>query len=196
MSDPPEAAPDDDLSRLMREYQSGQIRAFEELYRLLAPRIQRFLYSKCFDRQLAEDLLQETFLQLHRARRTYSPQRPVLPWVYGIARNVLLMALRGRSNLEARKIDLELLDHEVASLSPDLGRVHAREIIDKVLQNLTPINREAVLMHHIFGFSFREIAGILGIRQTTAKVRAHRGMEDLREGIEKLSVTEPAGSAK
>ena len=65
---------------LMIAYQSGSLEAFESLYRILYPTLLRYLMYQTFDRSRAEDLLQESFLQLHRSRRSYMPGRPVLPW--------------------------------------------------------------------------------------------------------------------
>ena len=81
---------------LMIAYQSGEIEAFEALYRLLRPTLLQYLLYKTFDRFLAEDLLQESFLQMHRSRRTYTPGRAVMPWAIAIARNVYLMDSRAR----------------------------------------------------------------------------------------------------
>jgi RNA polymerase sigma-70 factor (ECF subfamily) len=83
---------EDDLIVLMVRYQRGEMVAFEQLYQRLAPELRRFLAS---DGQ-ADDLVQETFLQIHRSRHTYLPPRPVLPWVYGIARHVRQMNRRSR----------------------------------------------------------------------------------------------------
>lgn len=68
--------------------------AFDGLYAALAGRIRGYLLSQCRDSALADDLLQETFMQTHRSRRTYQPGRPVTPWIFAIARHVYLMNRR------------------------------------------------------------------------------------------------------
>ena len=88
--DPAEA----ELCRHMQAYLDGEIEAFDTLYAAFAGRLRGYLLSQCRDATLADDLLQETFLQIHRSRRTYEPGRPVTPWVYGIARYVFLMKRR------------------------------------------------------------------------------------------------------
>ena len=85
---------DKELVRLMIAYQNGEMPAFETLYKRLAPRLRGYLVSLTWSRDRAEDVLQETFHQLHRARHTYIPHRPVRPWVFAIARHLHLMDLR------------------------------------------------------------------------------------------------------
>jgi RNA polymerase sigma factor (sigma-70 family) len=77
------------LDRLMREYQGGSLAAFEALYRALAPRVNGFIRARVRDNARASDLLQETFLELHRSRHTYLPGQSVNGWAFGIAQNVI-----------------------------------------------------------------------------------------------------------
>ena len=85
---------DAELPALMQAYLDGRIEAFDALYEALAGRIRGYLASLCRDAALADDLAQETFLQMHRSRRTYEPGRPVAPWVFAIAYHVYLMNRR------------------------------------------------------------------------------------------------------
>src|SRR6185503_16227134 len=83
-----------ELCALMEGYLAGRIEAFDDLYAALAGRLRGYLMTQCRDAALADDLLQDTFLQMHRSRRTYEPGRPVTPWVFAIARHVYLMHRR------------------------------------------------------------------------------------------------------
>ena len=74
------------LEPLMQQYQQGSLTAFEALYRELAPRVRGFLRAKVRDEARVSDLLQETFLEIHRSRRTYLPGASVAGWVFGIAK--------------------------------------------------------------------------------------------------------------
>jgi RNA polymerase sigma-70 factor (ECF subfamily) len=101
----------DDLAALMARYQAGDGEAFERLYARLAPRLRRYLRSLARDPGWAEDLLQETFLHLHRARHTYDCRRPLEPWAYAITRHVFLMSRRAR----VRRGELDWIDGEMAN---------------------------------------------------------------------------------
>jgi RNA polymerase sigma-70 factor (ECF subfamily) len=64
---------------------------------------------------------------------------------------------------------------------PDVEGLADRMLVRGALEQLGPERREALLLHHVWGFSFREIAGILGITEAAAKLRSSRGMADLRD---------------
>jgi RNA polymerase sigma-70 factor (ECF subfamily) len=93
---PPTALDDqqETLSDLMIEYQEGSLAALTELYLRLKPQITGYLLSIVDDSQTAERLVEKTFLEAHRARHTYIPPRPVVPWLYAIARHVAVLHLR------------------------------------------------------------------------------------------------------
>src|SRR5579863_317208 len=72
----------------MIRYQGGSLEAFQEIYAQLAPGVCRYLSHLAGSSELADDLLQETFLQMHRSRAAYNAAYAVKPWVFGLARNV------------------------------------------------------------------------------------------------------------
>ena len=78
----------------MIRYQGGSLEAFQEIYAQLAPGLRRYLSHLAGSSEIADDLLQETFLQMHRSRAAYNPKYAVRPWVFGLARNVFLMNRR------------------------------------------------------------------------------------------------------
>ncbi len=171
---------EDELMGLMVSYQDGDALAFEGLYGAVAARIRGYLLSLTRDPTRADDLLQETFLQVHRARRTYQPGRPVKPWLYAIARNVFLMHRRSAVRRSRREViaDDELPEFPVA----DGGdAVVARQTLQTAVRELGSERCEALLLHHLGGLSFKEVGAVMGISEGAAKVRAHRVMGELRE---------------
>jgi len=86
------------LIALMTDYQKGKMDAFDGLYEALKRPLIRYLWTFVRNQAMAEDLLQETFLQLHRARQTYTPPRPVRPWIYAITRHVACRERHRRSS--------------------------------------------------------------------------------------------------
>ncbi len=175
-----DTSPDERLIELMIAYQQGELDAFEELFQQLSVPIRNYLASLSRSIDLADDLLQETFFQVHRSRHTYLPPRPVRPWVYGIARHVYLMDRRSRG----RKAKHETLAREdlpelpVASLAEDLP---VTDELMRALAQLPADRREAVMLHHLQGFTFKEIGGMLGVSSRAAKLRSFRGIQKLRE---------------
>jgi RNA polymerase sigma-70 factor (ECF subfamily) len=168
----------------MIRYQAGSLEAFQEIYAQLAPGVRRYLLHLANGAEFADDLLQETFLQLHRSRAAYNPQYALRPWVFGLARNVSLMnrrAARQWAKLHESREDLS----EFAVL-PEADRLGSRDEIRRCIAHLPADQAEALLLHHEWGFSFEEIAGMLGISAAAARARASRGMADLRVALYSL----------
>jgi RNA polymerase sigma-70 factor (ECF subfamily) len=165
----------------MAGYLDGRIDAFDGLYAALAPRIRSYLLGQCRDASVADDLVQDTFMQLHRSRRTYQPGRPVTPWVFAIARHVFLMHRRGTGR-RLRFHEALAAETRAGDLPRDDVRVLAdRDEVRRALDGVPADQRRAVVMHHVEGWSFAEIAARLGIRVNAAKTRAFRGMRKLKE---------------
>ncbi|NKB87813.1 MAG: sigma-70 family RNA polymerase sigma factor [Acidobacteria bacterium] len=170
------------LIELMEAYQQGSADAFDQIFGALAVPLRNYLTSLTRDRARGEDLMQETFLQMHRSRRTYMPGRPVKPWAFGIARNVYLMHRRST----ARRAKYEAGTFEELPETPTLGLAELlpdRQELAAALKDVPEDRREAVLLHHVWGFSFREIGEMLGISERAAKLRSFRGIQGLRTSI-------------
>jgi RNA polymerase sigma-70 factor (ECF subfamily) len=173
--------PDDvRLRTLMASYQAGSLEAFDQVYALVAPPIRGFLRRRLPDAESVRDLEQETFLQLHRARRTFDPRHPVLPWVMAIARHVWLMHERTRRRRPRATVDVETVQPSVRG---DAEAYADRADVRAALASLSPERRTSIVWHHIIGMSFREIAARLGIREDAAKLRSSRGMGELRQQL-------------
>jgi RNA polymerase sigma-70 factor (ECF subfamily) len=168
----------------MVAYQNGEMEGFEQLFEALATSVRNYLASLCRDFDRAEDLLQETFLQVHRSRQTYSPPRPVKPWVFGIARYVYLMDRRSKT----RKAKYETTAREDLPELPVRSLAEGLPVTDGLMRALRRIpedRREALLLHHVWGFTFKEIGGMLAISERAAKLRSFRGIKDLRRQMAK-----------
>jgi RNA polymerase sigma-70 factor (ECF subfamily) len=168
----------------MIRYQGGSLEAFEEIYAQLAPGVRRYLSHLAGRSEIADDLLQETFLQIHRSRAAYNPEYAVKPWVFGLARNVFLMNRRAARNWA--KVHETREDLPEFPVLPDADRLGSKDELRRGLAHLPPDQAEALLLHHEWGFSFEEIAGMLGISAAAARARASRGMADLRAALNSL----------
>ena len=132
------------------------------------------------DPELAEDLLQDTFLQIHRARRTYIPPRPVRPWIYAITRHVALMHLR---TTRRRKEHLPSEELPEIPVPPEMDRLADEATVRRLLDDLPRAAQEVLILHHLLGMSFEEVGRIIGVAPGTAKVRAHRAIKKIRERL-------------
>lgn len=175
-----------DPKDLMRRYQDGDATAFRELYAIVAPRLLGYLIKMARDRAVAEDLLQQTFLKIHRARATYVRGADPLPWIYSIAhrtfideaRKVKRAIVRAEADVPevAAGIDGESVERRD---EPRVDAELARDALDALAQ-LPEQQREAVVLTKLDGKSVAEAAAIAGTSVGAMKVRAHRGYEALR----------------
>ncbi|HEX4964621.1 MAG TPA: RNA polymerase sigma factor [Thermoanaerobaculia bacterium] len=170
---------EEELARLMMSYQAGELAAFELLYGRLAAELRRYFQATVSEG--AQDLVQETFLALHRSRRTYQPPLPVRPWVFGIARNVL-----GRHRREAwrrsRHEDRDAPPAEEAAAPAAALALEPRDLA-AALARLPAGRREAWVLHHVHGLSFQQIAARFRIGVGAAKLRSSRAMRALRAAL-------------
>lgn len=168
----------------MISYQGGSLEAFQAIYAQLASAVRRYLFHLTGGSQIADDLLQETFLQMHRSRAAYNPAYAARPWVFGLARNVFLMNRRAaRRWAQVHESREELPEFAVF---PEADSFGSRDEIRRAISCLPADQAEALLLHHDWGFSFDEIAGMLGISPAAARARASRGMADLRAALNHL----------
>jgi RNA polymerase sigma-70 factor (ECF subfamily) len=182
------ATDDARLVWLMEAYQAGQLEAFERLYVALSDDVRRYFAVVLRDRATTADLVQETFLEMHRSRHTYAPPLPVRPWLFGIARHVRwrhrrLMLRRARhedAGVDAETIDVRRDAPSLSSARAAHAPLDRRDVEDAILR-LPATRREVWLLHHVHGFSFQEIADRLRIGVGAAKLRSSRAMRTLRD---------------
>ncbi len=174
---------------LMARYCDGDAAAFRELYADVAPQLLGYLLRMTRDRALAEDLLQQTFLKVHKARGAYVRGANPMPWLYAIAHRTCLDALRKKTRARVRvaanpdnvpempaDLDGRPEGSAVEGADPEL----ARAALD-ALESLPPQQREAVVLTKLQGKSVAEAAEIAGTTRGAMKVRAHRGYAALRK---------------
>jgi RNA polymerase sigma-70 factor, ECF subfamily len=187
-----------DAKELMARYCDGDASAFRELYALVAPRLLGYLMKMARQRALAEDLLQHTFLKVHRARSAYVRGADPVPWIYAIAHRTFLDEARKQKRAVVRVGEGDQLPEQQADLRGDADdrRDEPRadpELMTAALDALAELpaqQREAVVLTKLDGKSVAEAAEIAGTTVGAMKVRAHRGYEALR----KLLSARPRGA--
>lgn len=176
---------------LMARYCDGDADAFRRLYARLAPRLLGYLLRMVRDRATAEDLVQQTFLKVHRAREAYVRGADPVPWIFAIAHRTFLDDVRGKKRARVQVAD----DGAPPDLAADItgapdgtrdGEDGTRELTAATLaalQTLPPAQREAVVLTKLGGKSIVEAAEIAGTTPGAMKVRVHRGYEALRKAL-------------
>lgn len=188
-----DSGPDEDpLVALVVAYQAGRLEGFERLYAALASDLGRYFAAAVHDHDRAQDLVQDTFMEIHRSLRTYLPPLPVRPWVFGIARHVLARQRRAawrRARHEDASLpveDLRWLEQppsaSLAAGSTRIGGVEVRDV-EAAWRGLPAPGREVWRLHHVEGWSFQEIAARFRIGVGAAKLRSSRAMKTLRRAL-------------
>lgn len=163
---------------LMRRYvTAGDASAFEALFSRYASRLHGLFLRSAGTRDLAADLVQKTFLHVHRARNDFQLGRPFRPWIYTIALNVRREAARKRAR--SREVAVSTDDLREPSVAPEASSATDR-LVQRALTQLNEGQREVILLHWYEGLSFPEIAEMLNASVSAVKVRAHRGYGELR----------------
>lgn len=182
MNDPPSAVPRPvdrgDLEQLMLQYQRADATATTALIRVVSPLLYRFFLRRSVGCDDAADLLQDTWLRIHKSRHTYRPGEPVLPWLYGIARHVQVDGFRRQQRIRSREQAMESLPEPVANARSDVNEMQS---FDAIVARLPESQREVVTMLKVTGMSLEEVARATASSVGAVKQKAHRAYESLRQ---------------
>ena len=179
---------------LMAAYQAGSEAAFGELYERHGGSVYGFLVRRLGDASLAQDLYQEAFFRIHRARHTYDPARPFRAWLFGIVHNLLADSLRSRMRSpETRSYDEPATGtagdeaataHEVATDLPSPEAVTAARqsttALSRALSALPSDEATVLILARLEGLSYDDIAAILGRSAAATKQLAYRALKRVR----------------
>lgn len=175
-------APRDAVGEAMERYAAGDEAAFGDLYDLLEPRLYGYLLRRTRDVAQAEDLLQQTLLQVHRARSSFIPGADVMPWVFAIARRLVIDSARKAKREAGSTGDIDLL---IVAAEGAVAEevVQAKELalrLEGALARLPEPQRVAFDLLKRRGLSLHETAQILKITVGAVKLRVHRAQAALR----------------
>jgi len=178
------------LNAAMDRYASGDSRAFPTLHQALYPRLLAYLSRMSGSSANASDLVQETFLRMHRARATFAAGGAVLPWAYAIARNVALDHARAARLRETERLPSdpgpEMVDRGGADAESAAIAAQAARVVEGVLARLPAAQRDAFILIRYEGLSVQDAAAVLGATPTAVKLRAFRAYEALRAALDEL----------
>jgi RNA polymerase sigma-70 factor (ECF subfamily) len=177
--------------QVMARYARGDLLAFKEIYARYERRLYNYLLRLCPDREIASDLLQDTFLRLHRERGRYRRGAPLRPWIFTIATNLW------RDEYRKRVVREQALTREAtdpASVLPgiiDLSEDPERQVqqaqllsaIRTAVDSLPEGQREVVLLSRYADLSHEETARTLGVSVGAVKLRLFRALRHLGEKL-------------
>jgi RNA polymerase sigma-70 factor, ECF subfamily len=168
----------DNLEALMTRYQEGDFAAATALVYSVGPQLHRFFSVQFVSRADADDLLQETWLRIHKVRHTYRPGEPVLPWFYSIARHVRVDHYRKAIRTATRERRLDEVSHVPVKLADESGLVGG---LETMLAPLPDSQREVIEMLKLAGMSLEEVARATASTVGSVKQKVHRAYKKLRQ---------------
>lgn len=157
------------LEDWMQRYQAGQGDALEALVREVSPRL-KVIFRGGSPASEIEELVQETWFQVHRSRHTWRPGEMFLPWVYSIARHIRSQSYRKRT----RRAEVEL-DEKLSIPVPELSYA-----FEQLLSELPESQRQVLILMKVEGRSLEEVAAATGSSVGSVKQKVHRAYEKLR----------------
>lgn len=180
-------------ARLAKLVLKGDQRAFADIVDLYQDKLYHMAYRMLYNRQEAEDVVQDTFLRVYRNLDRYDDSMKFSTWIYRIATNLCIDRLRRRR--PTYSLDAESTDHEGLdgySMIPSDNRTPESEtmlsetqrIIHAAIETLPAKYKSVMVLRYLQDMSLQEIGDVLDMPVTTIKTRVHRGREFLRKRLE------------
>lgn len=171
----------------MSQYAQGDAAAFEIVYEVVAPRIEGYVRRKVRDSARVEDIVQQTFENMHRARGRFIPGSDVLNWAFAIARNLVIDTGKkaGRESSADMSEENETMGAVLAAaIAGGEELFFAREtgaLLVRSYARLTKLQQEVFELVKLEGLSYQQAAATLGITVPSVRMYAHRAYLALRE---------------
>lgn len=166
----------------VRRFTEGNDRAFTELFRTTCSEVFWAAYRILGDKAAAEDIVQETFLRLHRMRSRVDPGRPIRPLLLKIASNCAIDLLR-RGRREDDFDEEVSISVEAGQSEPMTGDGFSGELLSREIAKLPPSYRTALVLRYAHDLSYKELASALEVSVGAVALRLKRAKEMLRKRI-------------
>ena len=180
--------------QVVGQYRAGREEAFAELVHRYRQELFQFLIRFVNRRSAAEDLFQETFLQVHLSIDTFDPSRRFKPWLFTIGANKARDWLRRNSRQQAAPLSalvdeqqeegpafIDLLETQLPLPVEDMEKKEVRQLVQDVVASLPDHLREVLLLAYFNHFAYKEIAAMLSIPLGTVKSRLHAAVGTFAE---------------
>lgn len=173
-----------DESKLIHGAKNGNREAYGEIYKLYVKRIYRYIYFLVYDKALAEDLTQNTFIKAWKSFPSFSIEKGTLQaYLFKIAKNNVIDYQRKKKEVSLSYFDDIFPSEE--DLVEKVTRIQNTELIKNVLLKLGKEEKQIIVLRYFEELPFEDIAKVLGRKEGGIRVQVHRVLKKLKEEIEK-----------
>lgn len=168
---------------LMKELKNGRISSFKELMERHKTAVTGFAFRYLKDNETTKDVIQETFIEVYKMRKTYKPAAKFSTWLYTIARSRCLNVLRYQKRHPSDSMK-EINDIQGKELvGNELEKEEIKNNIKKAIDLLPYLYKEVVIMREYENLSYKEISEISGYPESTLRTRMEYALNKLKEII-------------
>lgn len=179
-----------EVERLVLQVRDGDTAAFRQLYDLYARKVLNFCFRLTGSREIAEDVTQETFISVFRNIGNLKDMSRFEPWLYMIARNYVYQAYRRRRPMNVSTDETDEEERETVQLESSEGSPESqvlegefRGVAMEAIQSLSLKYREVFVLAVLEGYSYRDVAEMVGRKVQSVKTDIHRARLRIREKL-------------
>jgi len=177
-----------DIQALIQRIQAGESDLFGQIFDIFADRIFRFTYLKTGDREIAKDLVSETFLGAFQSIKNYKKRSGAKfsTWLFSIAHKKIIDYYRlqkNRKNISLEKVSHSLVDNSESNLEK-ISKKQKQQLIIKYLAKLPPNLQEILILKFIDELDYSEIQQITGQKPGNIRVLVHRALKQLKNMLD------------
>jgi len=174
----------DTENQLVLRSLSGDRSAYEKLYRANVGKVYGLCLRMCGQKELAEDLAQESFIRAWQKLDSFRGDSKFSSWLYRLTSNVVIGHLRSNNKWQLEEYDEAVHEKALAQIEPKLTIEAHQEEIEKALKLLPEKARVVLIMHEYLGYKHTEISEITGMAIGTSKTHLHRARAQLKAHAE------------
>jgi RNA polymerase sigma-70 factor (ECF subfamily) len=182
-------------TQLMMRFKQGDLDAYEELVRRLHRGVIRLAFQYLRSSSESEDIAQEVFIKLYKARARWEPRASISTWVFRITVNACLNVVRSRKSARTVSLDTPTEDGDrFDEAIPEPGTVTPGELLQddetahavrRAIDQLPDTQRTAILLNRFEGLSYAEVAEVLGVSEAAVKSMLFRARQALKGILER-----------
>jgi len=171
-------AAESDWGELMSLAQKGDAEAYYRLLKTLDPYIRKFCFKKVAYLNIADDVVQESLMAIHKYRHTYDAAKPFKPWLHTIVKSKAIDALRARHRIAENELQNDERLSEIPAAEGGTGQnLDVQDLLKKIPEEF----RVPIELMKLQSFTVEDVAAKLNLSPSSVKMRVHRGLKLLKE---------------